>query len=291
MKNITKILLINLFLINYAYSDNQNHDYGVVFPKTDKITTLQEDRQDLQWNRYTTKNFTVISIDNKEGVWLSKNLDLIKDSCLKKWGITGGDLSTECRIMVVDNKDLFKKFFNITDPRVEFRKKDGKTEIIGVWLCIEKNNHEDLEKIISQICFQDMLEKKNTSKKFIEIGIPLLNQKEEKIKKIIKNLTPDISFIEKKDEDYKKLKELEKTNFEENSAIFCLMLKKELGEKKFLELMFSKGKNLDQIIKVYGYKDLAEIEMTFKRYCKDLKNSVEKNEITSKYLKVERDIK
>lgn len=291
MKTFFLIFALFLLAIGVSFGGDFVDSNHLVLPKT--VNFLDEENyKNLQWNRYTTKNFTIISIDNNEGKWLSNNLDGIKEKCINRWGITNSELSAECRIMVVNNKELFKKFFNLSDSRVEFRKKDNKTDIIGVWLCIENHNHEDLEKVISQICFQDILNKKGLNKKFLEEGISLLAQNPQSIKELLKNVSADISIINKTDDEYKKLPEEDKRNFQVNSAAICLMLKKEFGEKNFLKLMFFKDSdNISQILSVYNYKDKDELEKTFKRYCSDLKKCIEKNQINDRYLKAERSLR
>ena len=38
----------------------------------------QAEFKDLSWNRYTTENFVIVSIDDKQGKWLSENIEKIK---------------------------------------------------------------------------------------------------------------------------------------------------------------------------------------------------------------------
>jgi len=285
-----KLLIFLLFFLTFNTLKAEEKD--LFFPKTVNFAFADEAYKNLQWNRYTTKNFTVISIDNKDGQWLFNNLDALKQKCINKWGITNIDFSAECRIMIVNDKDLFKKFFNLSEPRIEIRKKDNKTDIIGVWLCLVDKDYEDLEKVISEICFKDMLDKKERSKKFLEEGISLLSQPANKIKNLIdEGLTFDFSFLNKNEEDYKKMSENEKRNFSANSLTLCLMLRKEFGERKFLKLMFSKGDILSQIIEIYGYKNKEDFEKTFKRYCLDLKDSIKKSDSVDRYFKIERSLK
>jgi hypothetical protein len=42
--------------------------------------------KNLQWNRYVTKNFTILSIDNEKGKILSESIEEIKTSSLVRWG-------------------------------------------------------------------------------------------------------------------------------------------------------------------------------------------------------------
>ena len=60
-------------------------DSNILMPAGQQV--VQNDFQDLVWNRYTTENFTILSIENKQGKWLSYNIENIKSWCVKRWGL------------------------------------------------------------------------------------------------------------------------------------------------------------------------------------------------------------
>lgn len=255
------------------------------------VTT--SDFKNLQWNRYTIDNFTILSISDKQGRWFYNNIRQIKNWCLSRWGITNYNLKQECRVMIVPNKELLKKFFNLEENHVEFREKDGKLEIIAAWLCLEENKKEqvidDIPRIISSICIRDiMINKERVNKKFIEIGVSLLNQSTNKVKDII-NATDsfDLDFLKLSDEEYNKLSEDLKEDYQKKSLIFCLMLKKEFGEFNFVKLMFSKENNVKNIEKIYSF-NLKDLKSSTDRFFKDIKDVIKNEKIDNRYLKVER---
>jgi hypothetical protein len=258
----------------------------------DVSITSNVDIKNLQWNRYTTDNFTILSINNKQGKWLYNNVGQIKKWCLSRWGISNYNLKQECRIMVVPSKDLLKRFFNLDENHVEFREKDGKPEIVAVWLCLEEDKKEqiidDIPRIISSILIRDIMISKNLNKKFIEVGFSLLNQSMDKIKNTIDETDEfNLDFLKITDEEYNKLNQSLKESYNKNSLIFCLMLKKEFGEFNFLKLMFLKESNIKSIEKIYFFNN-EQLENSTDRFFNDIKNAIKNKKIDNRYLKVER---
>lgn len=283
-----KYILLLLAICSSAHA--QSLQDQILLPQKNKDSTFLSTSpdSDMQWNRYSTDNFVILSISDKQGRWLYNNLEQIKYWCLSRWGISNYKLKNECRIMVVPNKDLFKKFFNLDKFHLEFRK-NGDSTITAIWLFLEEGNEEqifnDLPKIISEACFKEIIK----NKKFLEVGVSLLNESPNKIKNNLKDIKEiNMDFFKKSLEDYEKFNNLQKSDFEKNSLLFCLMLKKEFGESKFLKLLLSDEKDaLKNINKIYQFND-GELEHTFNRYFDDLKNAFKKDEVPNKYLKIER---
>lgn len=285
MKKIFLFMFMQTFL--FAQEPIQptiDNDINVVVKNDDS------EYKNLQWNRYTTDNFTILSISDKQGRWLYNNIEDIKNWSLKRWGISEYKLKKECRIMVVPNKDLFKRFFNLDENHVEFREKDGVLDIIAIWLCLEDNNKDqvvdDIPRILTSVCVRDFA--LDSNKKFIEVGMSLLNQSDLKIKETLNNTNDfNIDFLKIKNSDYNKLSEEEKLNYNKQSMLFCLFLKKEFGEFNFLKMLFSKGEPISNIRDVYHF-DENELKLTTKRYFNDIKNVLKNDTIDNKYLKVEK---
>jgi hypothetical protein len=283
-----KAFYILIFLIPFFCKADE-----IISPNLNKNNVdvvIDEDYKNLQWNRYVLDNFTILSIDDKQGLWFYKNLKYVKNWCLNRWGISNYDLKEECRIMIVPDKKMFKRFFNLEKNHIEFREKDDKIQIIAVWLCLddEKDQFNEIPKVLSFICFKDMMLNKKSNKKFLEVGISFLNQSNVTIKNCLKELNSfDLDFLNVDDQKYNKFTEDEKNEFDKKSALLCLMLKKEFGEFNFLKLVFIKEKSLDSINKIYGFKD-DEFFYSSKRYFIDLKNSLKNETFSNRYLNIER---
>jgi hypothetical protein len=256
---------------------------------------VQNDFQDLVWNRYTTENFTILSIENKQGRWLYYNIENIKSWCLKRWGLPNIKFEKECRVMVVPNKELLKKLFNISEPRYEARMVDGKLEIIALWLSLDAD--EDLVDTVPYfvtICSMLEIDQKFNTKSniFLTKGMAELNRSLVKIKDNIRTA----ATVEGKDIvnsfavdniKYKKMSPEDSENFDSKALIASLMLRKEFGENKFLRFLFSNKNANDSLGLIYNFNSESFVK-SYTRYCKDLASEIKDNKVPDFYLQVEK---
>ena len=112
----------------------------------------QSEFKDLTWNRYTTDNFVIVSIDDKQGLWLSENLEKIKTWSLTRWGFNDIKFSRECRIFVVPNRNLMKKLFNLEQSKWEIR---DELKLTAVWLVLDEKPTIVIPPLITNICFYE----------------------------------------------------------------------------------------------------------------------------------------
>src|SRR4051812_26115945 len=99
-------LICLLCFSNTVYAQIE-HPYGV-------LTPTDADLKNLAWNRYTTENFAILSIDDEQGRWLAHNIEHIKKWCLTRWGFPENSrhlFTKECRVFCVPDKILMKKLF------------------------------------------------------------------------------------------------------------------------------------------------------------------------------------
>ena len=99
-----------------------------------KVTLPMEVREELEttevpdeikgkvWNRWTSENFTVLSLNDTQAQYLHKHLELVKVWVYSRWGLYDVPFSAECKLICVDDPDLFKKMFKIDSTRVEIRR-------------------------------------------------------------------------------------------------------------------------------------------------------------------------
>jgi hypothetical protein len=259
-------------------------DSNVLMPAGQQV---QNDFQDLVWNRYTTENFTILSIENKQGKWLSYNIENIKSWCLKRWGLPNIKFEKECRIMVVPNKELLKKLFNISESKYEARIVDGKLEIIALWLSLD--SEEDLVNTVPYfvtICSVLEIDQKFNTKSniFLTKGMAELNRSLVKIKENLKTANIDDKDIVKAlGLDVKKISQDDLNK----SLIVSLMLRKEFGESRFLRFLFSNKNTNDSLGVIYNF-DSESFAKSYARYCKDLISEIKDNKVPDFYLQVEK---
>lgn len=291
MNKIFLFLFLSLFTVGL-------YGYEVTLPQntTTEIDPEDEEIKSLVWNRFVNKNFVILSIDEKQGLWLNKNIDSINHWCTNRWGLPGVEFSKECRIFCVPNKSLLKKLFGIDDSRVEVRKKDGEIEIIAMWLVLEETSPSLVTPYLTRASFAEFGEQKGKympwwfARSAEILSSPNLS---------IRNTLNGIINVDKSNlncssvfnltfEDYQKLSKEEKDLFDQKCLVLCLMLRKELGEVKLHSLLRLENKeNIEKTLNiVYGYKDIKEFDAKFLLFWEDLTKAVSAKKIPDSYIQI-----
>ncbi len=91
-----------------------------------RSSTVPKEIEGKQWNRWTSKNFTVLALDDTQAKYLHGHLEEIKSWSLARWGLYDIDFSVECKLICVSDPALFEKLFKIKQTRVEVRRENGK---------------------------------------------------------------------------------------------------------------------------------------------------------------------
>lgn len=240
----------------------------------DSKPEIPDDLKGLAWNKWTTKNFIIISIDKDQGLYLKNNIEKIKSWLITRWGLEDLNFSSECKIVCVTNKNLLKRIFKLENSRFEIRKNDNnEIDLSVVWFSLEdyKKDMPFLE--IMKICLAEYeLEKKIPD--FCNDGMSFLSQNYQDIKSQIlenKDLLSG-SFIDK---DQEKMSSVQ-------SGVVCLMMRKEYGQENFLS--FLKNKN----ISCYGFDTEEKFDKTLTRFSKNLIEDLENNVTPKEYIEVNR---
>ena len=283
MKNL--FILLSLFLSVCAVAEDRNYStidqepIQALSPSEKDYGIDKDSIKDLLWNRYQTDNFTILSIDNAQGRELFKNIEDIKKECLNRYGFKNTVLSKDCRIMLTPSKELFKRLFGLQSPRIEFR-----GDVVAVWLDSENSEefNNSVKEVITEVCLRDL----NSKSSFVvSKGMSKLNTSVNNVKSIIGRVSetqPGTDFIKVTEKDYQKMNQENKDKFDTESLVFCLMLKKEFGESKFLEYFFDKNE------KIYGF-DSKSLNSSYNRYYRDIFNELKKNNIPNSYLNIGRE--
>ena len=246
--------------------------------------------KDLTWNRYTTENFVIVSIDDAQGKWLSENLEKIKTWGLTRWGFNDVKFSKECRIFCVPNQALFKKLFNLDQSKFEIRE-----ELTAIWLLLDEKPTIAIPPLVTAVSLYEF-EIKNSVKipvwfkkgsAALNTSVPNIRQKLVKFTETFKKDEPIydsgklFTFTE---EDYKSDKQL----YEQESIMLCLMLRKEFGEAKlqgFLRIA-SNNDPQDVLKVVYGFNDYDHFDKQFYVFMKDLSRDMTENKTPNSYLEI-----
>lgn len=244
----------------------------VPYPEQDpKLTTSQElpeDLKNLVWNKWSTKNFIILSIDKSQGEYLKNNLEKIKTNLLNSWGIKDVQFKTPCKIVCVPDEKLLKRIFRLEKPKIEM-----KDDSCAIWFYLKNKSELPIYELM-QICLFQLENNTNTKLPlFCKFGMSVLSEDLDFIRNKLANCSNNISmeeFLSKKEEYFEKhLAE---------SCLICLMLRKEFGQDNFLNFLH-KGSFVE-----FGINDSKKLDEIINRYRENIINDLNNNKIPDDYL-------
>lgn len=265
-----------------------------------KSNGLPKELEGLSWNRWTSKNFVVCSLNDPQAQYLHKHLELVKGWTFSRWGMYDIDLSVPCKLLCVDNKDIYRKLFNLESTKVEVRRNgSGKITETVIFLLINGPPSHTVPIPLAEICISEFAQKYNADfGVWTYKGMSNLNGTLEQIRsriletktKLDKNepLFFSKGLLETNFEQYKILSEDDKKIFDDCSTIFTLMLRKEFGQEKYLKFLqkTSEGPPENAVKSVLMFKDYNELDQSIKRYMIDLSNDVSLGKTPDSYLQI-----
>ena len=303
MKIIFIFIVLTFSLFNFAYSKDgmiKVFNPNEVSVEVSKTQSVPKEFEGLSWNRWTSKNFIVCSLDDSQAKYLHKHLELVKIWTLTRGGITDIDFSVPCKLICVNGKDLFKKLFNIEETKVEIRRNtEGEIVETVIFLLIDGSPSQTIPVPLAEVCIAELSQKNNQNfspwsykgmsningtldqiKNNILIVKPLLDKKE------FLFLSKDIIEINK--EQYKQMTDDKKKIYDSLSLIFCLFIRKEFGQDCYLKFLQKSTEDNpeDAIKKVLKFENYEKFDITFKRYMIDLTNDLTAGNTPDSYLQV-----
>lgn len=254
----------------------------------------------LQWNRWTSKNFTVVALNDKQAQYLHKHLELVKGWCFARWGMYDIDFSTECKVIGVDNPALFKKLFNLDATKVEIRRDEkGKIKETVIFLLMNGLPSQTMPSPLTEVCMAEFAQKYNTKFSVWNVrGMMCLNGTIPQIKERIAEIRPMLEkneplfftkgLMEMDQDTYSKLDESKRRTFDNCALMYCLMIRKEFGQDNYLRVMkaSSEGKSEDGVQKHLKFTNYGAIDRSFKRYMIDLTTGVAAGKTPDHYLQI-----
>jgi hypothetical protein len=290
MKNIQRFIV---YLAFFLIAQLDSHASDIIYPFNTALPQKSEIKN-LEWNRYTTKNFVILSINNSHGKWAGENIENVKSWCLTRWGFDDVDFSRECRIFFVPNKELMQKLFNLDRSKIEFRK-----DLNVIWVLLDDKPERIVAPLISQVCFREF-EQKNSVKisLWFKRGSSYLNGTISDVRENILSLSDMLKsgetvFSSQKlfnmsEENLSKEGYQNRQVFDRQSLALCLMLRKEFGEAKLQGFLRMSNKNdSNNVLKfIYGFDDFDVFEKQYIRFMKDLTSDILNNKTPNSYLEI-----
>ena len=284
--------LIILLAFVFIPSVNAQEIQKVSFPND--IANIPDEIKDLQWNRWTSKNFTVLAIDDNQAKYLNQNLESIKSWSIQRWGLQDFDFSKECKVVVVNNPELFSKMFKMNNTSVEIR-----DDVSVVFILANGSPSSTIPVPISEICFNEFAARQKTDFNWASYrGMSLLNGSLDQIKRSIIDLKKPLdnndpiyfseSLFATTKKEYFALDQRKMNLYDQSALVTMLLIRKEYGQTKlhkFLQMSSTSGAE-KAIKEVLGFRDYDQFDATLKRYMLDLTSDVQKDVTPNHYLQI-----
>ncbi|RDJ35234.1 MAG: hypothetical protein DWQ19_10495 [Crenarchaeota archaeon] len=245
----------------------------------------------IEWNRWTTKNFSIHSIDYDQGEFLFHNIEKMKSWCLTRWGLPDIQFSSECRIFCAPTKELMKKLFNLDNSYGEVKIQDGKIVISYLWLVLDSKPAEVIPPALTVICLKEFNQQYRLNIGWWTYrGVPILNETLPQIRNNLVRVNTEnfsaSSFFSMTESKFRTLNAEQRRGFDAEAAMMCLFIRKEFGQTKFQ--YFLKYDNFEDNVKKHlGFQNIAEFEKTFARYAANLSRDIKENKCPDAYLQIE----
>jgi|GEM_PF-2411926 hypothetical protein len=296
MKNF--IFLVIILLSQQIVIAQQNVSHFQIPTPTGIQVEQDPDIKNLVWNRRSTENFVILSLNDDQGRYLQTNIENMKDWVASRWGLPsegfpssklGEKSEPGCMVLCVPNKTLMKKLFNLEESYGEVVSKDGKIEKRFLWLVLDGTPAETIPPALTMVCLSQVESDYNYNFGFWAVrGMSVLNSTIPNIKTSLKKVNPDLqngNMFSVTREDYKKMSPEKRKDFDGASAMACLLLRKEFGQKNLLD--FFRNPNTEENFKmVYGFQNFDHLNQTFKRYSKNLITDISNGVTPNSYLQI-----
>jgi len=304
MKKIAMLLLIFLFFLSASISRADDEEIeklishlSLPMPTGMKVPSDPE-LKNLVWHKLSTKNFTILSLDPKHGQYLQQNIEKMKQWVLARWGLPDIDFTAECRVLCVPDKKLMKKLFNLETSVAEVRKDKGKITLSVLWLVLDGNPAETVPTPLSVVCLNEFGQKYNFEMPLWAVrGMSYLNSTLFQIKtqlaaideyyKVNSQMYFSKALFSMTEEEWRKESVEKRLMFDREAVALCLLLRKEFGQRAFVEFLQAGPSIESNFSKTYGFKGFSEFDATLNRYMKHLSADVITNKTPNSYLQIQ----
>ena len=253
------------------------------------------------WNRWTSENFTVLSLSDIQAQYLHQHLELVKVWAFSRWGLYDVDFSAECKLICVDDPILFEKMFKLKRSKVEIRlDTDGRIKESVIFLLVNDAPSHIVPVPLMEVCLAEFSQKYNaTFGVWSYRGMSLLNGPLDEIRERIYDFATTVEgnkpiffgegLFTMSHSAYAKIAEDSRRDLYDMSAmIFCLLVRKEYGQDKFHLFLKRASEDGGEVAlkEVLGFEGIDDFDRTFRRYMIDLTRDVRLNKTPDSYLQI-----
>lgn len=211
----------------------------------------KSDLEGLEWNKWDTEHFVVISIDRASGSLMREEAESVREQFMDRWGLKSRT-DGRCKLVLVPDARMLKRLFGLSAPRCEVRSSSSGSPEAVIW--IDEERVELLPSLVAELELSN-----HGFRSFARRGIPILERSAPEVREKLGAMgdPPLVTVLgdAKPDSDAEDL--------DRNSAMLCLMVRKELGSRAFAAAAISSPR---QVHEELGFASLDEMDRTFRRY-------------------------
>jgi hypothetical protein len=303
MMRLLQALILTVVFVTGAYGREPIRKVTLPMEVREEMAlevTVPPEIEGKVWNRWTSENFTVLSLHDIQAQYLHKHLELVKVWVFSRWGLYNLPFTAECKMICVDDPDLFFKMFKIRKSRVEIRRdSQGLIKETVIFLLINDAPSHTVPTPLTEICMAEFSQvyKQDTPWCLVK-GMALLNGALDQIRGELSEFAPAVEqnkpvyFLNGlfgiNKEKYAELTPENKRIFDQCSLALCLMLRKEFGENKFhWFIKTASDNNAEQAVQeILKFQGAVDFDKTFRRYMIDITRDVTANKTPDDYLQI-----
>lgn len=251
----------------------------------------------VAWYRWTTKNFTIHSIDKRQGEYLFRDIEKIKSWTLTRWGLPDINFTTEARIFCAPDKETMVKLFNLDYCAWEVLKDKNENKINYLWIILDGDPAEILPAGVTSIALKEIEVQYDLKFNWwVYRAIPALNNTLPQIKQKLISIDPFLkkdsaifyskSILETTEERWNKFSKEHKDLFDQEAMYFCLLARKEFGESIFHKTLYNASDKV--AVNILGFSDFSDLDKRFYSYIIFLNEDIRNNKTPDSYLKVKK---
>lgn len=259
---------------------------------------IAKEYESLKWNRWTSKNFVVLCLNDSQAEYLHDRLESVRSWTYTRWGLPDIDFSKKCTLICVDDPALFEKMFNLKKTRVEVRQDDeGKITETVIFLLATDRPSNVLPIPLTRVCLAESEQNQGEHyDPWAVRGMASLNGSILQIKTQLLELKPSLdhnepiffskALLEQTPEQYIADSVERRALFDRCATHFCLFVRKEFGQTKYLRFLKASQKDAEAAVKELGFSGFEDFDKTYKRFMIDLSNDLSLGKTPDRYLQI-----
>jgi len=234
----------------------------------------------IQWNRYVTKNFEILSLDDAQGKYLYDNMEFMKTWTLWRWGMKDIDFSMKCKVVCVPSKDLYKKLFNKENALWRVDMDGNRIKSTTIWIITDEPHWNTAIPLqLTEVVHAEFEQSYGAKLPFwVHRGMTVLNTRLTDIRVCLaKTGNPSTkALLEMTAEAYSKLDANGKATYDAQAAAFTLMLRKQFGGGKAVLAMtdISRTNPLVGLQNVGKFATYEAADTAFQGFCRGVAANV-----------------